>query len=118
MQTRGNSIAAAVMAGAGAPSTPSYAQANGVEAGLRRHDGAAHRAGPAGMNKRPILLIALLLGTPAGCGAPRTNASGASANASTPGWTGRTVIPGSTSTVAGDAAATEQQQKWQLGPSR
>jgi hypothetical protein len=34
---------------------------------------------------------------------------------STPGWTGRTVVPGNTSTVAGNAAATELQQKWPTG---
>ncbi len=33
-------------------------------------------------------------------------------NDHTPGWTGRTLIPGNTSTVAGDAAATNSQQKW------
>ena len=36
-------------------------------------------------------------------------------NADRPGWTGRTFVVGSTSTVGGDAAATEIQQKWQLG---
>ncbi len=70
------------------------------------------------MNTGPILLVAVLLGVPAGCGAPQINASEPTANASTPGWTGRTVVRGSTSSVAADAAATEQQQKWQLGPSR
>jgi hypothetical protein len=35
-----------------------------------------------------------------------------------PGWTGRTVVIGSHSTIAGDAVATEQQQKWPLTPSR
>jgi hypothetical protein len=35
-----------------------------------------------------------------------------------PGWTGRTVVPGSNSTIAGDAVATEQQQKWQIERGR
>jgi hypothetical protein len=34
----------------------------------------------------------------------------------TPGWTGRTLIGGSRSTVAGDAQATYLQQKWGASP--
>ena len=33
----------------------------------------------------------------------------------TPGWTGQTVVPGNNSTLAGNAEATYQQQKWPLG---
>lgn len=36
----------------------------------------------------------------------------ASANANTPGWTGTTVVPGSTSSIADNAQATYLQQKW------
>lgn len=42
----------------------------------------------------------------------------ASSNGVNPGWTGRTTVPGNNSTIAGDAAATYDQQKWQLGPRR
>jgi hypothetical protein len=70
------------------------------------------------MNMRLILLAGLLLGVSAGCSVPQTGIAGADGNASTPGWTGSTVVIGSNSSVAGDAAATYQQQKWQLGPSR
>jgi hypothetical protein len=36
----------------------------------------------------------------------------------TPGWTGQTVVPGNNSTLAGNAEATYQQQKWPLGGRR
>jgi hypothetical protein len=36
-------------------------------------------------------------------------------NAATPGWTGHTFVPGSNSTIAGDADATYRQQKWGTG---
>jgi hypothetical protein len=67
---------------------------------------------------RLFLLAAVLLGIPAGCGVVQTGAGGSGSTTATPGWTGRTVVVGSNSTVGGDAAATEMQQKWQLGPSR
>jgi hypothetical protein len=51
----------------------------------------------------------------AGCVSPG-DASASGPN--TPGWTGSTVVVGNTSTVAGDAAATYQQQKWPLGRGR
>jgi hypothetical protein len=54
-------------------------------------------------------LAALGLG---GCTAPGDMSA---AGPGTPGWTGRTAVIGNTSTVAGDAGATEQQQKWPLG---
>jgi hypothetical protein len=44
--------------------------------------------------------------------------SDAARNLSLPGATGRTIVPGSTSTVAGDAEATSQQQKWPVGRGR
>jgi hypothetical protein len=40
------------------------------------------------------------------------------AGPNTPGWTGSTVVIGNTSTVAGNAEATYQQQKWPLGRGR
>jgi len=69
---------------------------------------------------RSVLLVASLLAMPVGCGVTQTNVSGreAAPTSATPGWTGRTVVVGSSSTIAGDAVATEQQQKWQLGPTR
>nr|WP_294508324.1 hypothetical protein [uncultured Rhodopila sp.] len=67
---------------------------------------------------RSTLLAGVLLGLPVGCGGSQTSAGGPVPTAATPGWTGRTVVTGSTSTVGGNATATEQQQKWQLGPSR
>jgi hypothetical protein len=36
----------------------------------------------------------------------------------TPGWTGQTVVPGNNSTLAGNAEATYEQQKWPLGGRR
>jgi hypothetical protein len=61
---------------------------------------------------RPILLLGSTLLMLAGCVQP--NGGQAMMDPNTPGWTGRTVVPGSTSTIAGDAVATEMQQKWQL----
>ena len=49
-----------------------------------------------------------------GCTQP-TAAAMAAAGPNTPGWTGRTIVPGSHSTVAGDAQATYDQQKWPSG---
>ncbi len=61
-----------------------------------------------------ILLAAPLLSCVAlgGCSQPAADAATAGPN--TPGWTGKTFVLGNTSTVAGDAAATELQQKWPL----
>ena len=69
---------------------------------------------------RSILLVASLLAMPVGCGVTQTSTSGGEAapTSATPGWTGRTVVVGSNSTIAGNAVATYQQQKWQLGPTR
>ena len=39
-------------------------------------------------------------------------------NPNVPGATGRTIVPGSNSTMAGDAEATSQQQKWPVGRDR
>jgi hypothetical protein len=63
------------------------------------------------------VVMAALLGLQVGCGATGTDPRSA-ADASTPGWTGRTVVVGSTSTVAGDAQATYLQQKWGVGRER
>lgn len=61
----------------------------------------------------PLLAIGLL----GGCSqSPGT--SMVAANPGTPGWTGRTIIPGNNSTIAGNAEATEQQQKWPIGRGR
>ncbi len=54
----------------------------------------------------PLLLCATLL---AGCA---TTTPPQTANADTPGYTGRTVLIGNNSTLAGDAEATYRQQKW------
>ena len=67
---------------------------------------------------RSPLLFAGLLAVPVGCGVSGTDGSQAANTPSTPGWTGRTTVVGSHSTIAGDAVATEQQQKWQLNPNR
>jgi uncharacterized lipoprotein YajG len=51
----------------------------------------------------------------AGCAQPGGTVA---AGPNTPGWTGRTVVPGSGSTVAGNAEATDLQQKWGVGRER
>jgi hypothetical protein len=53
----------------------------------------------------------------AGC-APETGATTASAGPDTPGWTGRTMVVGSSSTIAGAAEATYIAQKWGVGRER
>jgi hypothetical protein len=50
-----------------------------------------------------IIIIALVTSACAHDSAP---------NAAGPGWTGSTVVPGNNSTVASDAEATYQQQRW------
>ena len=71
------------------------------------------------MNRVALLGPVLALLALAGCSQPTATATDASASGgSVPGATGRTVVPGSNSTVAGDANATEQQQKWPLGGRR
>lgn len=58
----------------------------------------------------------LMLG---GCSVPLTpGADEAARNANTRGWTGRTVVVGNNSTVAGDAEATYLAQKWGVGQRR
>jgi hypothetical protein len=42
----------------------------------------------------------------------------AGAGPGTPGWTGRTVVIGDDSTIAGDSQATYLQQKWPYGDLR
>jgi hypothetical protein len=61
----------------------------------------------------PLIAIALL-----GACSPAPGANALAGGSSTPGFTGRTIIPGNNSTIAGDAEATEQQQKWPTGRSR
>jgi hypothetical protein len=66
-----------------------------------------------------ILSAASLLVTLGACAAPLdVSAEQAAQNAKIPGWTGRTFVVGSNSTIAGDAVATYDQQKWQLGRGR
>jgi hypothetical protein len=60
-------------------------------------------------------LAAILLVVVAGCASPSSQVS---QSPNTPGATGRTVVPGSNSTVAGDADATYRQQKWPYGNTR
>jgi hypothetical protein len=55
-----------------------------------------------------------------GCTAPSSN-GGVNVTAQstdTAGWTGRTFVVGSHSTVAGDAEATYLQQKWGVAPQK
>jgi hypothetical protein len=60
------------------------------------------------------LLIVLSLGLAACTAVP----AGSPGNPTVAGATGRTVVPGSNSTVAGDAEATDLQRKWPLVPAR
>jgi hypothetical protein len=62
---------------------------------------------------RLILVAASTVFSLSACTAP-----GGDGTAATPGWTGRSVVVGSTSTIAGNAIATEQQQKWPIGRGR
>ena len=59
-----------------------------------------------------VSAVALL----AGC-APAP-ADTANAGPNTPGWTGRTVVVGSNSTINGDQQATYWAQKWGIGRQR
>ena len=72
------------------------------------------------MTKLSAFSAASLLVLLAACGVPRGNAGGGQAapTAKTPGWTGSTVVPGNNSTIAGDAAATYQQQRWPMERGR
>ena len=67
---------------------------------------------------RAFITAAFLLGTLTGCAGDRTTSGPGVADTSTPGWTGRTLVAGSNSTLAGNATATEMQQKWQITPTR
>ena len=62
-----------------------------------------------------IALLAPLVALLTGCVQPATTVA---AGPNTPGWTGRTIVPGSSSTVAGNAQATDIQQKWGVGRQR
>jgi hypothetical protein len=59
---------------------------------------------------RSAMLLGATLVTFAGCAAPADMKAAQDPN--TPGATGRTVVIGSNSTIAGDALATYYQQKW------
>ena len=59
---------------------------------------------------RSALLLGSTLMILAGCAAPVDMQAARDPN--TPGATGRTVVIGSNSTIAGDAGATYYQQKW------
>jgi hypothetical protein len=61
-----------------------------------------------------IVRAAVVLAALGGCSALPTGTP----DANTPGWTGRTIVPGCSSTLSGDAAATEDQQKWPFVPER
>jgi len=65
---------------------------------------------------RALFTAACLIAPLAGCGGNQTTAG--VADKSTPGWTGSTFVVGSNSTIAGNAVATDMQQKWQITPSR
>jgi uncharacterized lipoprotein YajG len=65
--------------------------------------------------QQSVLLTSLLL--LAGCAMSQSTGPMAQ-TPDTPGWTGRTIVVGNNSTVAGDAAATDNQQKWALGRKR
>jgi hypothetical protein len=68
---------------------------------------------------RSILVAAPLLAIVSLGGCSQNPVAGTAAiSPNTPGSTGRTIIPGNNSTIAGDAVATEQQQKWPLGRGR
>jgi hypothetical protein len=64
---------------------------------------------------RSVFWAASLLLALGGCTVPGSNTDRTAQNANIPGWTGRAFVVGSRSTVAGDAAATELQQKWGRG---
>jgi hypothetical protein len=71
------------------------------------------------MTKISILPVAGLLVALGACSATQPlPADQAAFNANTPGWTGSTIVVGSTSTIAGDAQATYLQQKWGVGRQR
>ncbi len=60
-----------------------------------------------------LLALAITLGA---CSVPPSaSPDQAAQNTSAPGWTGRTFVVGSNSTIAGDETATYYQQKWSIG---
>jgi hypothetical protein len=68
------------------------------------------------MTKIVILMAASMFLALSACGVvPGADPGRSERNANLPGWTGTTFVVGSTSTVAGDATATYNQQKWQNG---
>ncbi|WP_428492551.1 hypothetical protein [Rhodopila sp.] len=67
---------------------------------------------------RSISAVALLAALGACSVPPTVDPNQAAQNANTPGWTGRTFVVGSSSTVGGNAEATYIQQKWGVGRQR
>lgn len=65
---------------------------------------------------RGFLIAGSALAILAGC--TDSGGSAAAADPTTPGATGRTIVRGTNSTIAGDAAATDSQRKWPLGGIR
>jgi hypothetical protein len=62
------------------------------------------------MNPIVVAVPMLALMSLAGCTQPTMSEE--ASNPNTLGATGRTIVPGNTSSIAADAVATEQQQKW------
>jgi hypothetical protein len=55
--------------------------------------------------------VALLV-TLAGCGGAANDTNQSAQNAGAPGWTGRTLVPGSHSAISTNAGAAQLQQHW------
>lgn len=51
-------------------------------------------------------------------GCTDSGGGGSAADPTTPGATGRSIVRGTSSTIEGDAAATDSQRKWPLGGTR
>jgi hypothetical protein len=62
---------------------------------------------------RLAIAAAAVLAIAGGCSVPEDNTSQLAPDAGTPGWTGRRLVVGSHSSVAGDATA--RQQNWSAG---
>jgi hypothetical protein len=61
-------------------------------------------------------VLAVIVALLTGC--VQTPVGSASVGPDTPGWTGRTVVVGSSSTISGAAEATYLSQKWGFGRQR
>jgi type IV pilus biogenesis protein CpaD/CtpE len=62
------------------------------------------------------IVVVFAAALPAGCA--QTPPDAASAGPNTPGWTGRTVVVGSNSSINDDLQATYWSQKWGIGRQR